>query len=93
MSYIAIQSTDEGGEEVLGVAHSLKLLHKQVIEEITALYIEESTTEEDKDKICALMDEGIYGKLAVHTVLGPDFATRVRMFTRKILASVKFERA
>jgi len=91
MSFIAIQTTDEGGEEVLGVAPSLGLLRKQVLEEIATFYIEESTTETDKDKIYALMDEGIDGRLAVNTVLGPDFPLRLTKFTDEILASVKFE--
>lgn len=93
MSYIAIQVTEEGGEEILGAALSLELLRTQVIEDVTALYIEQVTTDKDREAICVLMEEGVDNRVALHTVLGPDFPLRLMRFVNDVLASVKFEPA
>lgn len=93
MSYIAIQTTEEGGEEVLGASLSLELLRTQVIEDVTALYIEQVTTEKHREAICTLMEEGIDNRVALHAVLGPEFPLRLMRFVNDVLASVKFEPA
>jgi len=91
MSYIAIQTTEEGGEEVLGAALSLELLRTQVIEDVTALYIEQVTTEENREAICTLVEVGVDSKVALYTVLGPGFPLRLMAFVNDVMASIKFE--